>query len=44
MRHLLREITKVLLAEVFKKTEKKEREIETWVGKRRFSFIDTEVS
>lgn len=42
MRHLLREITKVLLAEVFKKTEKKEREIETWVGKRRFSFIDTE--
>ncbi len=41
MRHLLREITKILLGEVFRKAEIKEREIETWVGKRKFEFIDT---
>ncbi len=42
MRHLLREITKILLGEVFRKAERREREIETWIGKRKFEFIDTD--
>ncbi len=42
MRHLLKEITKILLGEVFRKAERMERDIETWIGKRKFEFINAD--
>ena len=40
VRRLLKEVTKVLLSEIFKSIRLEEKELETWIGKRNFPFID----
>ncbi len=40
MRRLLREITKIVISELMRDKEQLEEEIETWIGKYRFKFIE----